>query len=116
MLDMDTAAAAEVLRGYLQQVERMDGRAIDEDAISSEDADFLIGTVKAARRAGDLGGRELADLEGAATRYRDASSAADDYRTERDRCIRRALAVGASKSAVARAAGISIQAVSKVAR
>lgn len=116
MLGMDTTAAEEALRGYLQQVERMDDRTIDEDNISDDDAEALIGAAKAARRAGSLGDKELATVEESAARYQDATTTADDCRAERDHCIHRALAAGASKRAVARAAGISVQAVSKIAR
>lgn len=116
MLDMETAAAEETLRGYLQQIERTDGRTIDEDDIDENDADFLIGAVKAARRAGDLGGRALSDLEETAARYRAVLDNADAARAERDICIRKALHAGASQAAVARAAGLSRQAISKMAR
>ena len=85
MLDMDTDAAEDTLRTYITQIEELEDRSIDEDEINEEDADFLIGAVKSARNAGDLGNKDRA-----------------------------AIAAGASKASVARAAGISAQAVGKM--
>ena len=114
MLDMDTTAAEDALRTYITQIEELEGRSIDEDEITEEDADFLIGAVKSARSAGDLGSRQLATLEEAAADYQHAADTADALRSERDKAIRAAIAAGASKAAVARAAGISAQAVGKM--
>ena len=114
MLDMDTTAAEGALRTYITQIEELENREIDEDEITEEDADFLIGAVKSARNAGDLGNKELAALEEAATDYQHAADNADTLRQERDKAIRAAIAAGASKASVARAAGISPQAVGKM--
>lgn len=114
MLDMDEDAAEDVLRIYITQIEELEGRDIDEDAISEDDADFLIGAVKSARAAGDLGSRQLAAVEEAATAYQDAADTADALRQERDTAIRAAIAAGASQATVARAAGVSKQAISKM--
>ncbi|OFP66500.1 hypothetical protein HMPREF2978_04785 [Corynebacterium sp. HMSC074C01] len=116
MLDMDEDAAEDALRTYITQIEELEGRDIDEDEISEDDADFLIGAVKSARAAGDLGARQLAAVEEAATAYQDAADTADALRQERDKAIRAALAAGASKASVARAAGVSPQAISKMSR
>lgn len=114
MLDMDTAAAEDALRTYITQLEELEGRDIDEDELSEEDAEFLIGAVKSARNAGDLGQRQLAALEEAAADYQDATDTADALRSERDKAIRAAIAAGASQANVARAAGVSKQAISKM--
>lgn len=114
MLDMDTDAAVDTLRTYIEQVEDIDGRSIDEDTICEQDADFLIGAVKSARAAGDLGRSELEHVEDCAVEYQDAADTAESLRQERDRAIRAALAAGASASHVARAAGITRQAVAKM--
>ncbi|MFS0078197.1 hypothetical protein ACL1FX_00270 [Corynebacterium striatum] len=114
MLDMSTNAAEDALRTYITQIEELEARNIDEDEITKDDADFLIGAVKSARNAGDLGARQLAALEEAAADYQDASDTADALRSERDKAIHAAIAAGASKAAVARAAGISAQAVGKM--
>lgn len=114
MLDMDTDAAEDALRTYITQLEELEGRAIDEDELSEDDADFLIGAVKSARNAGDLGQRQLATLEAAAADYQDAADTADALRSERDKAIRAAIAAGASQASVARAAGVSKQAISKM--
>lgn len=116
MLDMDEDAAEDALRTYITQIEELEGRNIDEDEISEDDADFLIGAVKSARAAGDLGTRQLAAVEEAATAYQHAADTADALRQERDKAIRAALAAGASKATVARAAGVSPQAISKMSR
>lgn len=114
MLDMDTDAAVDTLRTYIEQVEDIDGRNIDEDAICEKDADFLIGAVKSARAAGDLGRSEMEHVEDCAAEYQDAADTAESLRQERDRAIKVALAAGASASHVARAAGITRQAVAKM--
>jgi hypothetical protein len=116
MLDMDTDAAVDTLRTYIEQVEDIDGRSIDEDAICEQDADFLIGAVKSARAAGDLGRSEMEHVEDCAAEYQDAADTAESLRQQRDRAIRAALAAGASASHVARAAGITRQAISKMSR
>lgn len=114
MLDMDTDAAVDTLRTYIDQIEDIDGHSIDEDAICEQDADFLIGAVKSARAAGDLGHREMEHVEDCAAEYQDAADTAESLRQERDRAIKAALAAGASASHVARAAGITRQAVAKM--
>lgn len=114
MLDMDTDAAEDALRTYITQIEELEDREIDENEISEDDADFLISAVKSARTAGDLGARQLAALEEAAADYQQAADTSDTLRQERDKAIRAAIAAGASKASVARAAGISAQAVGKM--
>lgn len=114
MLDMDTDAAEDALRTYISQLEELEGRDIDEDELNEDDADFLIGAVKSARNAGDLGQKQLAALEEAAADYQDAADTADTLRGERDKAIRAAIAAGASQASVARAAGVSKQAISKM--
>lgn len=116
MLDMDTDAAVDALREYIGQMEDIDAREIDEDAICEQDADFLIGAVKSARAAGDLGQKEIFALEDAASEYQYAADNAESLRQVRDTAIRAALAAGATQAQVARAAGISRQAISKMGR
>lgn len=116
MLDMDTDAAVDTLRTYIGQIEGTDGRDIDEDAICEQDADFLIGAVKSARAAGDLGRSEIEYVGEWAAYYQDAVDKAESLRQERDRAIKAALAAGASATQVARAAGITRQAVAKMSR
>lgn len=116
LYDMDTAAARDILRDYIEQLENYEGRPIDEDEISRDDADFLIESVKSARTAGDLGSGQFAALEESARLYQRVAASADDLRSERDKAIMAALAAGASKAAVARATGISRQAVDKIVR
>lgn len=116
MIDIDADAAVDILRGYIDQAERVDGRWINEDAICEKDVDFLISSVKAARAAGDLGQSELEYVEECAAEYQDAADTAECLRQDRDRAIRDALAAGESPAQVARAAGITRQAVAKMTR
>lgn len=114
MFDMDTSAARDILRDYISQLEQADNSTIDEDEISRDDADFLIESVKSARVSGDIAGNKLAEVEEAAADYRGMQEEADTLRELRDKAITTAVAAGASKADVARAAGISKQSVAKV--
>ena len=114
MFDMDTSAARDILRDYITQLEQADDSTIDEDEISRDDADFLIESVKSARVSGDIAGNKLAEVEEAAADYRGMQEEADTLRELRDKAITTAVAAGASKADVARAAGISKQSVAKV--
>ena len=116
LFDMDTSAARDTLRTYITQMEESDGRPIDEDEITRTDADFLIGCVKSARAAGELCEGELAEVEKTAADYQDVQEEADTLRELRDKAIVTAVSAGASKADVARAAGISKQAVAKIVR
>ncbi len=103
-----------ILVEHSTQMEESDGRPIDEDEISRDDADFFIECVKSARTAGDIAGNKLAEVEEAAADYRGMQEEADTLRELRDKAITAAVAAGASKAEVARAAGISKQSVAKV--
>lgn len=114
LYDMDIPVARDILRTYIDQLRQYEGRPIDEDTISRDDADFLISSIKAARSAGELGEVEMAALATAGAAYRDAQDTAEYLRIRRDSAINAAVACGASKADVARAAGISKQAVAKI--
>lgn len=116
MLDMSDDAAKSALREYISQLETLEDTDIDEDAISNDDAEFLLQAVKAARAAGDLGMDELVAVEEAAADYQVAKDNAIDLRYARDTAIRRALAAGASKSSIARAAGVTPQLICRMSR
>ncbi|HAT1156505.1 TPA: hypothetical protein I8V45_000217 [Corynebacterium striatum] len=115
-LDMSIDAAEDALRTYIAQIEKLEDRSIDEDEISKDDADFLIGAVKSARRAGDLGLHELDTVTEAAQDMEDKAQALEHSRAERDAAIRAAVHAGARIQDVATAAGISRQAVDKIIR
>lgn len=114
MLDMSDDAAKSTLREYIFQLETLKDMDIDEDAISNDDAEFLLQAVKSARAAGDLGMNELVAVEEAAADYQAAKDNAIDLRHVRDTAVRRALAAGASKSSIARAAGVTPQLISRM--
>lgn len=113
-MDIDIARAT--LRNHIELCEKSTRRIIDEDNISRADADFLISSIKTARAAGELCESEMAKLATASAAYIDAQDSADELRVRRDSAINAAVAAGASKSAVARVAGISKQAVGKIVR
>lgn len=114
MLDMSDDAAKSALREYIRQLEDLEDTDIDEDAISNDDAEFLLQAVKSARAAGDLGMDELVAVEEATADYQAAKDNAIDLRHVRDTAIRRALAAGASKSSIARAAGVTPQLICRM--
>ena len=116
MFDMSDDAAKNILRKYTTQLESMKGADIDEDAISGDDAEHLLEAVKVAHRSGNLGADELLAVKAAAVDYQIATDNAIDLRKVRDTAIRRALAAGAGKSGVARAAGVTPQLISKMSR
>ena len=104
---VDTAFAAEAVETYIAQIEDVDGREIDRDAITEDDADFIIAAFASAQRAGDFGTRELDDVADATRASDDAESAAHTAMVARDRAIRHALARGARVVDVMSASGVS---------
>ena len=113
---MDIMAAEDIARTYLDQMDTEDGIERDEDELTQDDFDFLLGAIDSARRAGDLGLREL-DLISDATREMESQEdRLRAARAERDAAIRAAVHAGARIQDVATAAGISRQAVDKIVR
>ena len=104
---VDADFAADAVETYISQVEEIDGREIDRDAITEDDADFIMGAFASAQRAGDFGTRELDDVAAAARASDDAEAAAHDAMVARDRAIRHALARGARVVDVMAASGVS---------
>lgn len=113
-MDIDIARAT--LRNHIDVCAKHTGKSIDEDNIARADADFLISSIKTARAAGELCEIEMAELATATAAYQDVQATADALRTRRDNAINAAVSAGASKSAVARVAGISKQAIAKIVR
>ena len=83
------------------------GDDLDRDAITEDDADFIIGAFASAQRAGDFGIRELDDVADAAQASDEAEAAAHDAMVARDHAIRHALARGARVVDVMNAAGVT---------
>ena len=104
---VDANFAAEAVDTYITQIEAVDGREIDRDTITEDDADFIIAAFASAQRAGDFGTRELDDVADAARASDEAEAAAHDAMVARDRAIRRALARGARVVDVMAASGVS---------
>ena len=99
--------AAEAVETYIAQVEDVDGREIDRDDITEDDADFITDAFAAAQRAGDFGIRQLDDVAQAAQAVDTAQSTLDQAMVDRDRTIRHALAHGARVPDVVAAAGVT---------
>ena len=110
-LDISDHAAEAALTTYIGQIEQLEDREIDTDDIAEADAKFLIGAIQEAKKAGDLGDRELADLEEAAEQYDLARNNAEHHRQVRNNAVVKAVQAGAPRTEVARAAGITLQAV-----
>ena len=104
---VDTDFAAEAVETYITQIEDIDGREIDRDAITEDDADFIIGAFASAQRAGDFGTHELDDVADAARASDEAEAEARAAMADRDRAIRHALARGARVVDVIAAAGVT---------
>ncbi|MFR9882439.1 hypothetical protein ACL1NM_11665 [Corynebacterium striatum] len=113
---MDTEAAEGIARTYLDQMDDIDGIERDEDELTQDDFDFLLGAIDSARRAGDLGLHELDLISDAALEMASQEDRMRAARTERDAAIRAAVHAGARVQDVATAAGISRQAVDKIIR
>ncbi|MFS0210526.1 hypothetical protein ACL1EU_03035 [Corynebacterium striatum] len=113
---MDTTAAETIARTYLDQMDTEDGIERDEDELTQDDFDFLLGAIDSARRAGDLGLHELDLISAAALEMEAQEDRLRAARDERDAAIRAAVHAGARIQDVATAAGISRQAVDKIIR
>ncbi|PIS66223.1 hypothetical protein AZH46_00330 [Corynebacterium striatum] len=113
---MDTEAAEDIARTYLDQMDAEDGIERDEDDLTADDFDFLLGAIDSARRAGDLGLRELDLVSDASLEMEAQEDRLRAARDERDAAIRAAVHAGARIQDVAAAAGISRQAVDKIIR
>lgn len=94
-LGIDDTAARAALETYAAQVADHDGRTIDLDDLTDDDAEFLEGAVAAAQRAGDLGDRELDILADTVTALTAAEQAAEAARHDRDQAVRAAISAGA---------------------
>ncbi|MBP2333276.1 hypothetical protein [Corynebacterium freneyi] len=104
---VDTVFAAEAVETYITQIESVDGREIDRDAITEDDADFITGAFASAQRAGDFGTRELDDVANAADAVAAAKTALEDAEHTRNQAVKRALAHGARVVDVTAAAGVT---------
>lgn len=113
---VDTAFAAEAVETYITQIEDADGREIDRDEITQDDADFIIDAFASAQRAGDFGTRELDTVAYTARSVEDADRVLRDAQATRDRAIRNALARGARVVDVMEAAGVTRARIDQIRR
>jgi hypothetical protein len=103
--DIDDAAARDLAETYLEQIEEVDGKTIDREEITPEDADFVLGAVDAAQPATTVA--PLDDLADAVQAHHDAEQDLLTARSIRDQAIRAALAAGTPWSEVIAATGLS---------
>lgn len=114
--DMTDDAAWDALDIYLRQIEEIDERTIDRDAIGTDDVDFLIEAVGSAHRAGSLGLQELLALEELMPDVRRAQDDMQYLEQARNDAIVAALKAGARVKDVAGASGLSRQRVEQIQR
>ena len=106
-LDITDDAARDSLDTYIDQLAREIGDTIDPDEISDDDAAFLMESCREAQRSGDLGERQLADLEEAARAYNDAHTDFQTAEQQRMAAVRAALAAGARVVDICRVTGMA---------
>lgn len=106
-LDITDDAARNSLEIYIDQIAREIGDEINPDEISDDDAAFLMESCREAQRAGDLGDRQLADLEDAARAYNDAHTDFQTAEQQRMAAVRAALAAGARVVDICRITGMA---------
>ena len=104
---VDIGFALEVVEGHIDLTKNVDGREIDRDDITQDDADFIARVFASVQRDGNFGVRELDAVADAARASDEAEAAAHDAMVARDRAIRRALARGARVVDVMAAAGVT---------
>lgn len=115
-LDIDQDAALDVAEHYLQQIETEDGKEIDREQIPADDAEFLLVAMWNAKKAGDLGGRELQALGECMVAVDDARGALDAAISERNAQIVVALRKGARVNDVCEITGLTRQAINNIKR
>lgn len=115
-LDIDQDAALDIAEHYLQQMETEDGKKIDREQISDEDTEFLLVAMWNAKKAGDLGGRELQALEECMVAVDNARGALDAAISERNAQIVMALRRGARVNDICKIAGLTRQAINNIKR
>ena len=116
LFNVDSATAHELASSYSTQLKASQRRVLNPTFIFKEDADSIIESIKTDRATGTLTTAELTAVANATLTYRQAMSHADDLRDKRDSAINAAVAAGATKASVARAAGVSKQAIAKILR
>lgn len=116
LFDVDSATAHELASSYFTQLKASQRRVLDAACIFKEDADAIIESIKTDRATGTLTTAELTAVANATLSYQQAMAHADDLRDKRDAAINAAVAAGATKASVARAAGVSKQAIAKILR
>lgn len=106
-LDITDDAARDSLETYIGQIAHETDDTINPDEISDDDATFLMESCREAQRAGDLGDRQLADLEDAARAYDQAHSDFQTAEQQRIAAVRAALAAGARVVDICRITGMT---------
>lgn len=107
-------AARELVADLISQIEQVDGKEIDVDAISNEDSEFIINTVNEMRRNGELGNKILDEISEQLLVVSDAQDRLSTEIAHRDALIKKALQHGARLKDVAEVMGVSVQRVSAI--
>ncbi|WP_281511044.1 hypothetical protein [Corynebacterium belfantii] len=113
-LDIDQDAALDIVEHHLQQMEAEGGKKIDREQILDEDVEFLLVAMWNAKKAGDLGGRELQILEECMVAVGNARGALDAAISERNAQIVVALRRGARVNDVCEITGLTRQGVHNI--
>lgn len=100
--DLTPDAARDAAETYLSQIEKEDGKGIDRDDVSDDDAEFVIGCV--ASSVGEVSATPLDRVSAAADRMSEAHA-------ERDAAIRAAADAGSPTTQIAEAADLTRQGV-----
>lgn len=105
--DIDYSAALRLVALYIAQMESVDGKTINSDDISAEDADFLRGSIASGLENDDEAVRKLDALTEAADAYADAPHDDGMLRSARDQAVVAAVDACCRLSDIARAARLS---------
>lgn len=106
-LDIAEDTARGAVEEFICQCETLDGVPYDRDGLTTEQADFIYGSVVAWLDTDVEAGAALGAVERSARRLRESQTEAEFLADVRDQAVVRALAAGASVVDTARAAGIS---------
>lgn len=106
-IDITEDAAKSAVEEFISQCETLDGIPYDRDGLTTEQADFIYGSVKAwldTDVSADAALDEVSRVTGQLTKTQTEANFLSDMR---DQAVVRALSVGATVTATAEAAGLS---------
>lgn len=113
--DMDVQAAEDAMRIYISQIEKLEGRELDEDAIADDDAEFLLGCLEAVQDT-PQGDQRLNDVIDAAQALADHDQQREHLISTRDIAVCKAADAGVPRQAIADAAGLKRARIQQIIR